>query len=329
MKEKVLLKILKRTKFFFLSLTSICLVAGCNQSNNNGQSQSSDQPTSGENTDHGTTTTDDNEQKANNYSDLLNNVLSNSTYCNLIDSFKKDLIDKRSPYLDPNPYNFYKDQGFPVNSIKSGILYASTKAYTIETEPNNLYMITYCADNSNTYYNEFLLRYRLTDKEMADYKMLHENRYVQAVFMNDAISATRSPEILVQTKCMINTHEELADSLDTLSYTKTLLGIVGVDILLREFDITNKTFTVNVFPNVGYAHPDRMTSTGKFGTYYLKRGRQMISEVNGIFSIPSPADFGVYNINSNLFNKDNPSEHAIDVTWYYSQYANLYKNLIL
>lgn len=327
MKEKVLLKILKRINYIILSLTSICLVAGCNQSNDNGQSQSSDQPTSEENTDHGTTTTDDNEQKTNNYSDLLNNVLSNSTYCNLIDSFKKDLIDERSPYFDPNPYNFYKDQGFSVNSIKSGILYASTKAYTIETEPNNLYMITYCADNSNTYYNEFLLRYHLTDKEMADYKMLHENRYVQAVFMNDAISATRSPEILSEAKCSIEAHNNLSESLDYLSYTKTMLGIKGVDVLFKEFNITEKTFSVYVFPNVGYAHPDRMTSTGKFGTYYLKRGREALNIENNVFTAPS--NYGEFAVNKNLFNVDNPAEHAIDVTWYYSQYANLYARYIL
>ncbi len=64
-----------------------------------------------------------------------------------------------------------------------------------------------------------------------------------------------------------------------------------------------------------------MTSVGKFGTYYLRRGYIRVSENNGIFDSPFD-NYGSFKLDSK-FNVEEPEKNTIDATWYYSEYAKL------
>ena len=318
-KENLLIKSFKYV-VALISMFSAVFLTSCGPTNDGDQQQTtSQQSIKDDNDDAGTG--DESSDTKNNYSDLLNYVLNNSNYKNLIDSLKKELIDYSSPFFDPNPYAFYDSKNFDVKSIKNGRLKAHTIAYTVANEPNNLYMVTYCADSSNKYYNEYMLRYTLTEKEMAEYKMIHENRCIQAVFMNDAISATKSVEVLNEAKCGISAHDSIADSLNSLTYTKDMLGAKGTDILLKDFDEATQKFSVYIFPNVGSGDPDRMTRAGKIGIYYLSRCDEFLNVSNGVFY--GPISYPKFCIDEDLFDLDNPAQYAIDATWYYSANARL------
>ncbi len=322
-KESLLSKLakLKKASLIAVAAASVGLMASCGPNGGN-QPQTTD-PQTTEVDPSGTGTG----QTTNNYSDLLNYVLNNSNYNNLIDSLKKNLIDYSSAQFDPNPYAFYESKNLDVKSIKNGTLKAYTKAYTVESEPNNLYMLTYCADSSNKYYNEYVLRYTLTEKEMAEYKMMHEKKYIQAVFMNDAISATKSAEVLNEAKCGISAHKSIASSLNSLTYTKDMLGETGTDILFKDFDEATQKFSVYIFPNVGSGNPNSMTEAGKIGIYYLRRGNDPLNVSNGVFY--GPDSYPKFYFDTNLFDLDNPAQYAIDVTWYYSSNARLFTWLTL
>ena len=300
-------KKLKKAGLIASAIVSVGLVAGCGNNNQN-PSQEPEQHEQQE---------EQHTEHKDEHSNLLYTIKEEKK--SMIDGLKNGTIKEDSLHAYSHPLHFFEGQGIDVNAIKIGTAFASTKSYMVENEPNNLYMFTYCTNGSSSYYNEYTLCYTLTDKEVEDYKLLHKTNRIEAVFMNDAISATRSPEILSSCKCDVSAHESLQKSLSGLSYTKKMLDTSSIDILLKDFNETDQTFNVLAYPKIGYSYPKLMTTSAKCGIYYLTRGRNSLSIKNDVFS--GPTSYGGYLINENLYNTENPAEQAIDVTWYYTEYA--------
>lgn len=174
-------------------------------------------------TQNGTTNTVDSENNTENptetenqqpdlseYSELLQYVLTDSYYTSVISKFASGAINKDSAYFDPHPYAFLEDEGFDVNAIRTGHLKCSSRAFVKENEPNTLYMYTMVETKASTpYFTEYMLKYELTEKEMTDYNMMHDNNYLQAAFMNDAVSELKTPTIISQAKCAVDSHESI------------------------------------------------------------------------------------------------------------------------
>lgn len=152
------------------------------------------------------------------YSELLQNVLTNSTYNSLIaqaESGNFDLYERGE--FKPHPYAFLEEQGIDVDAIKNGELDCYTYSYVLDEEPNNLYMYTRITDDSVV--TNYLLKYELTDQEMDDYDLTHDDPatikgyFVQAVFMNNEISKMKTPEIVGTSQMTLEAFEGLTENM--------------------------------------------------------------------------------------------------------------------
>lgn len=184
------------------------------------------------------------------YSPLLQNVLLSEYYDNLIGSVTNENNVLEGWEFKPHPYAFYESQGIDVAKIKSGETEAYTMTYVLNEEPNSLYMHTRVLVD-DYYYQNYLLKYSITDKELDDYHLMHTgygvyHYYIQSVFMNNEISKTRSPEIISTSKVKKETFEKL-----TISFQNTkLTATEGCDIFLMNVDYRKGTFTIYVVPRI-------------------------------------------------------------------------------
>jgi len=183
-----------------------------------------------------------------NNSALLYDLLTDDYYNYLINLVKTNRLSSKS-YIAPHPFAFLEEQGHDVNRVRSGALDCTTHTFTKDEEPNKLYMAVY-VENDGEYYTEYLLRYTLTEKEMSDYKMLFDKRTIQAAFINDQISKSKTPEILSEINLKKYCHDNYLSN-DKFAYmihnTLTTDRSVSYDLILKDYDIDNDTFSIMMF----------------------------------------------------------------------------------
>ncbi|MGN0813965.1 MAG: hypothetical protein ACI4MH_01880 [Candidatus Coproplasma sp.] len=270
--------------------------------------------------------TNDNTNTTSKYSQLLTNILNDSEINSLIDRAKADTAFYATAYFDPHPYAFLEKQGEDVARVKSGDLDCQTVSYIDPDEPNNLYMLTYVEVETGiqhptldlNYYSEYILKYTLTDKEVADYQMLHGKggeSYVQAVFMNNEISENKTATIISHTYTTVNAHNKLKASFsEQESVTGSdYIGTGKVDCILKDYDVNTQTFNVVVYERVdSYTS---MTDVVKIGTLPLKDGQSNLAIENNTFYAPCVK--GQYRINNSAL--DEYQQNIKTVTLYNSQ----------
>ncbi|MGN0812954.1 MAG: hypothetical protein ACI4MQ_05575 [Candidatus Coproplasma sp.] len=263
------------------------------------------------------------------YSQLVMNILNDRELNSLIDRAKEDTSLYSSAYFDPHPYAFLEKQGEPVERVKSGELSCSTTSYVDPDEPNSLYMMIYVENDDDratvNYYSEYILKYTLTDKEMADYKMLHGGyqAYIQAVFMNNEIAENKTATIISHTYTTTYAHSHLKESFaEQKSVTGSeYIGTDRVDCILKDYDLDTQTFNVVVYERVDYY--TSMTDTVKMGTLPLGRGLSRLGVNNNVFC--GPFEKGQYKINNSKL--DEYQQNIKTVTLYNSQNVDLWRNL--
>ncbi len=187
-----------------------------------------------------------------------------------------------------------------------------TVSYVLDEEPNNLYIMTYVENaSSDPYYTEYTLKYTLIEQEMKDYKFLHKDGsdyYVQAVFMNDAISKTKKETIVSETKMNVKAHKEMSDTVAESKTVKNQYNNTKINFVMNSFDESNQTFDIRVYPM--YSNNTSMILNNKMLELYMTRGTQKLNIVNGIYYAPTFG--GYFELLSNETKK-----HA--VTYYHSQ----------
>ena len=225
-----------------------------------------------------------------NNSALLYDLLTDDYYNYLIDLIKTNKLSSKS-YIAPHPFAFLEEQGHDVNRVRSGALDCTTHTFTKDEEPNKLYMAVY-VENDGDYYTEYLLRYTLTEKEMADYEMLFEKGTLQVAFINDQLSKSKTPEILSEINLKKYCHDNylLNDKFNYAVHNINKDNSCRYDIILRDYDVESDTFTLLVFTFHGSANIPSVED----GDYYITTeitlkailGKQINIE-NNILTIPS------------------------------------------
>ena len=194
------------------------------------------------------------------HSQILQNILLDEYYENLIRNGASLAYGQRSEweYL-PHPYAFYESQGWDMNLFKVGLLTARTMAYILDDEPNNLYMHTRIYVAAETpYWHNYFLRYEITDLEREDYilmhsgpekqekgDLLHYKFYVQALFMNNEIAKSRTPEIIATSKIIEESQMDLSDSWQKARH---LVEGIGVNFFLIDFDVHTSKISLGLLP---------------------------------------------------------------------------------
>ncbi|MBE6618652.1 MAG: hypothetical protein E7626_02575 [Ruminococcaceae bacterium] len=197
------------------------------------------------------------------YSNLLMSVINDEYYNSLMSSTKVE--DYYIPAFDAHPYAFLEDQGIDVNKILDGTYKAETMTFVYDDEPNNLYINTrVLVDDS--YWHSFLITYALTDKEMADYKLVHGDKTEYsyswpAFFMNDKISETKQPTNVLSTQYTKKTHEVFDK--------KASSGINNArDYVLPSIDMSSGTYVYLQYPK--HYHNDIPTENKDIWTATFK-----------------------------------------------------------
>jgi hypothetical protein len=228
-----------------------------------------------------------NEQK---YSTFLTNILNDESINSLIDRAKADNSLYSSAEFDPHPYTFLAKQGHNIAKIKSGELECNTKSYIPNDEPNNLYMMTYVETpgGSVPYYTEYCIKYTLTDQEVKDYNMLHFDNghyYIQAMFANDAISATHTATIISKTKMSKTAHNTLTTTITKNPYIMNGIGNEEPTILLKDFSVDDQTFDVYLITG-STSDTSIILKNCKIAIAPLTQFIEFVTETDGIFTAP-------------------------------------------
>ena len=145
------------------------------------------------------------------YSQILQNVLTDSYYNGLIgtaEAHDEDYIFNtnngrtyRNQKYQAIPYGFLEDEGFDISKFKNNQLNCYSNLYSIN---NDLYVeLKTEIPASTNYFAHYLLKYSLTEKEIDElgklftdlYSATHHTTYYQAPFFVQELSYLKTPEI--------------------------------------------------------------------------------------------------------------------------------------
>ena len=258
------------------------------------------------------------------YSNLLMSVLHDEYYNNLISRVQADPSFYSSPLFDPHPYTFLQKQGHDVEKIKSGALSCTTETFIKDSEPNNLYMITYVENEGNfPYFTEYLLKAQLSDDEGKDYKMLHNQKYIQSIFINDQIAKSNGFEIVSKCNMSVEAHEGWKNTMRIQDFFTSYITSTPsrIDIILQNFSKEDRTFNILVFERIISSNP---TYKSKIG--YLELSRAYLMDIeNNIFKGPYSDAQGPFSISTSSF--ENFKNTIDQATMFNSQTVTLSKTL--
>ena len=242
------------------------------------------------------------------YSQILLNVLNNQHYNSLIERARagnKELYERGE--FKPHPYAFLEDEGFDVEAIKNNSLDCYTMSYELDNEPNMLYIYTRVNDGSVVH--NYLLKYKLTEQEMDDYDMLHDdpstatNYFIQSVFMNNEISQTRDPISIEESKMTVEAFDGMTETMCKSNWNETK----NSDIIMINPNPKEFAFELITLPR--YYETDTMTHSS-YLTYLLCSADVVLN--NGVYT--NPYTYGIFK----------PKErNKLNAKLYFSQNAEL------
>ncbi len=232
---------------------------------------------------------DENEEESEEgrYSKILQNVLDNEYYNNLIDTAKAGNPDLyESAKFAPHPYGFLEDEGYDVEAIKNGEIECLSHPFVIQEEPNSLYIMVRTSTDA-TVYTHYLIKYDLTDKEMEDYQMVHEKSFIQACFMNDMISQMKTPTVISEEKLTVKAGQNLMKALKQIKYMSQKLAGENVGgFVLQRVDVDAGEFDILLFSTAGT--DTSMVGQGFVNTITLTTGSKFVAQdSNDVFTKPS------------------------------------------
>lgn len=295
-------KIAQKVTGLVLSIATALTIVSCQPNNSNNTNNNNDNDiTIGDNTNN----------EFSEYSDLLQNILTDEYYTDLVDrAINEDSKLFKSGYFAALPYSFLEDEGFDINSIKNNQVENGVNSYIFEDEPNALYIDLQIETKSSTpYYSQYILKYTLTEQEAEEYHMLHTGKYIQAPLMNQVISDIKTPTIISKTKITKDAYSKLITNLKKHDLTKTLLNNQELgSVTLMSIDKDNGKFYVQLLPTLSLTN---MYSTSKtIATATLSNG-PMVVDTNADGAFYKPCEWGHF-----LFKKSLNTEPGKQATIY-------------
>ncbi len=211
-------KVWKKIASLVLAGAVATTFVGCANNSNNNESKKPDDST--------TINTDIDKVDMSMFSYLTNNLF-DSEECKKLNKAIESNFEKGF-YKDVygNPYTFLKEQGYDVDKIMSGEQECLTSAFVLSTNNQgvkldatysvvpDLYMGINVADDTNTYYNQYLIKYNLSEQEMTEYHALHNQRYTQSLYLNNILSQNKTPKLLMTGKINIESYNAIRENLN-------------------------------------------------------------------------------------------------------------------
>jgi len=281
----------------------------------------------GGNTNGGSTTPDYSK-----YSQILQNVLTDRYYANLIEmdhsSYKG--YGSRNSYQNAQfnaiPFGFIEDEGFDISKIKNGLLETNVNLYTINKD---LFIELRVETKASTnYFTHYLLKYTLTDKEIKELDSLFEpmsnvcgtrGTYYQAPFFVQELSYQKTPEVISKAHITQDSVDEIESYFNKKKYNSNTNKITYIkSVVLDSFtEITHHTFQTHMFADNAYT-PDKINFKTKLNTITLETGGTCCSTINSI-NIFTDNDIHFYLSNEN---QEKYQSSTTDITLYSCENAN-------
>ena len=244
-------------------------------------------------TDTSTDTTKPEEDKLSQFSPLVREMLTEQYYLDLVYQRNYDNYSCGLGWYDPHPYAFLEEQGHDVLAVKRSEKECVTHAFVDENEPNNLYIATYI-ENNNKCYTEYMLKYTLTDKEMEDYKLFHSKNYVQAVFLNDWISANKPATIISKLDVDMATHNGIQERLRVSNRVETTLQTDDEQLFLIFHSLDKESNTFGVYA-MNFAISDKMIHNSNFTNISMIAWKDFNFDYNSLFFHSyDQANYGIF-----------------------------------
>lgn len=257
------------------------------------------------------------------YSEILQHVLTDPYYTFLLSQTGDDdpTISYGTNHFAPLPYSFLEDEGFDIESIKTGKLSYTSSAYVLTESPNDLYMMIGVETNGETpYYSQYILKYTLTNQEMRDYNMIYKGNFIQAPLMNQAISDLKTPTVVNESKITVEAYENLLKNLNKHSLTKTLLnGNSCSNLSLISIDEENGKFVLQLISSVPTGNMLNKSKTIAYAT--LSNGTKLVAtNSDGAFYKPSKYNEFMFYEKDNLTSGQEVTIYDHDATRYISTF---------
>lgn len=235
------------------------------------------------------------------YSIFIQNAYQNENYKDLDKKIEENLEKGFTTDVYSNPYGFWKSRGYDVEAIKSGEIECHTDAYILDEQPYNLYMATYAEDKQNSCYEQYLLRYTLTEQEAKEYNWLHEIRATQSLCLNDIISQEKTPEVLKSSKIDIESYKAMLKD-----FREKLLIAQGMEYIMQiEKVVDNDIYYVSVIGQWAKPVPvsgpseEQWGKPSQFSTY-------MYSNVQLKLHLETSIENGIIKIDTTKFSPEVP-----------------------
>lgn len=199
MKRKFFLGLISLTLALCLCITACGGLFGSGNGDENGENGGASQTTPDG-------STGSSESKYSKYSPLLQEVLSDPQWDALYRRYESGEIsanentyDGGTNLLEAIPYDYLASKGEDISGIKKGAVGVNAYLYTMENDKNHIYNkldVVYNVKNGETYINQYLLKYRITEQELDDLRMLYSGKYYQGPIMFQCLAAKQQPEVI-------------------------------------------------------------------------------------------------------------------------------------
>ena len=164
----------------------------------------------------GTSTEQPEKPGTSSYSKILQTVLTDKYYTNIIDEMRSNITVNK--YL-AIPFGLLQKQGHDVEKVKYDELECISNFYLKGNDTSNLYCLL-AVENKNAkdnYFTNYHLKYSLSSAEYNDIKMLIEGRYLQAPLFLQEMSYQKNATILSSA----NIEKDTFKNLNTVLQNKT------------------------------------------------------------------------------------------------------------
>lgn len=244
----------------------------------------------------------------NNTDPILNHLLTNPEYKELIQKAVNDYEFSKTANFDPHPYAYLEKKGYDVTGIKNGTLQCKTVSYILDEKPNSIFMAVRVY-NTN-YVDHIFLEFNVSDTIAELYKDIYSRRYAEMAFMNDALSKFEDPVNEIITKIWLDADEGLNKECSRMYNSDK-----PCSILVKDVDMDTDTFNMLIIP--GFFGMDKKVAYG-VTVSTLEECKTRFYEIRN--------DHGYYDIPGNLngFKVENRATaeatvyHLQDFEWTYS-----------
>lgn len=181
--------------------------------------------------------------KLSDYSEIFQKLMTDSRYDTRYEQFQ-DVIHSNGSFniADPIPYGFLERNGFDVSAIKAEKLECDSYVYRPNNDKDHLYVNLRAEKNVNgTICSMFYtLKYKISEKEFAEFDELAEGAYADYCFYIDALDRLREPEVVSQAGMISKTYIKSLQEIKN-GWNGKYPGITNVGSLqLIDFSVENQ-----------------------------------------------------------------------------------------